>query len=72
MARNSLDKLHIELYSVDGIFQGYLKSISTYYNKVESTNNIAEAKPYAKQETAAKDCNLVGILTRGGLRTNIS
>jgi len=64
---NSLDKIHIELYSVDGIFQGYLKSVSVYYQKVTPINNIMEAKSYAKIETAHKDCELVGALTHGGL-----
>ena len=64
---NSLDKIHIELYSTDGKFQGYLKSVSVYHNKVTSIDNKIDAKSYAKVETALKDCELVGVLTHGAL-----
>lgn len=67
MARNSLDKLHIELYSPDGKFQGYLKSVSVYHQKVKSIGTKMDAKSYAKVETANGDCELVGRLTHGAL-----
>lgn len=68
--KNKLDALHIELYG-GGQFQGYLKSVSTYHQHVDSTLNKADAKAYARFETAQKDCQLVGLLTAGGLNTNI-
>lgn len=34
---NSLDKIHIELYGIDGTFQGYLSHLSESKGKVEST-----------------------------------
>ena len=64
---NSLDKLHIELYSTDGVFQGYLKSVSVFHQKVTSIPNKLDAKSYAKVETAEKDARLVDIITRGCL-----
>ena len=67
MARNSLDKLHIELYSPDGKFQGYLKSVSIYHQKITPTNTKMDAKSYAKIETANGDCELVASLTHGAL-----
>ena len=68
--KNRLDALHVELYG-NGQFQGYLKSVSTYYQKVESTPNKMEAKAYAKMETAQKDGELVRVLTHGALTYNV-
>ena len=48
--KNKLDALHIELYG-GGQFQGYLKSVSTYHQHIDSTPNKADAKAYAKFET---------------------
>lgn len=57
----------IMMYSTNREPQGYLKRVSTYYYKVESTNNLAEAKKYAKEKTALADAELVMAMTNGGL-----
>ena len=66
-----MGKYHIKLYSPDKVYQGYLKSVSTYYGKIESTTSIKDAKSYAKQETAEKDVHLVMVMTHGGLGCEI-
>lgn len=57
----------VGLVSPDGQFQGYLKSISIYHQKVTSANNKGEAKAYATTDAANKDGNLAAIMTHGGL-----
>ena len=69
---NKSNKLHIGLYNPYlNTFEGYLKSVSVYHNKVSATNNIEEAKSYAKQETACRDGQLVVALTHGGINYKI-
>lgn len=61
------DKFVIILLSNNGYVQGYLKSISTYHNNIESTDNIDDAKQYSKYDTAVKNGELAAIITHGGL-----
>lgn len=68
--KNNLDKLRIELYG-NGIFQGYVKSVSLAKNKVTSTNNKMDAKTYGKQSTAKEDVHKIMYLTSGALTCNI-
>ena len=61
------NKFHICLYGVDNTFQGYLKSLSTYNSTVKHTDDISNAKSYANLERAKDECNLISIITHGGL-----
>ncbi len=65
------DSLRIEVYG-DGKFQGWLKSVSTYNHAITSTTNKAEAKTYAKNDTAMKDAMLANQIVRGTLSFNIA
>lgn len=71
MAKNSLDKLHIELYGNMGEYLGYAKHVSTARDVVVSTKMKAEAKAYAKKETAEKDCERILRITNGGLKPRV-
>ena len=68
---SKLDRLYIELYSTDGVFLGYVKSVSQAKQKVLSANSKYAAKSYAKEATAKKDCELILGMTHGGLINKI-
>ena len=61
------NKFYICLYGVDNTFQGYLKSLSTYNSTVKHTDNISNAKSFVNLERAKEECNLISIMTHGGL-----
>lgn len=67
MGDNKEPKFVVALMSCDGRPLGYLKYISSYYTKVDSTYNIAEAKQYVKAETALRNGELASQMTHGGL-----
>jgi hypothetical protein len=69
--KSSLDKLHIELYSLDGAFQGYAKHISESKNRVESTNIKEDALSYSALQTANKAAEKISKITNGCLRCSI-
>lgn len=71
MAVNKLDKLRIELYNNNGLFMGYIKSVSVARGKIISVKEKINAKTYAKQETAIKDCILTDKIAKGALVTKI-
>lgn len=71
MTRDKLDKLRIELYGTNGEYLGYAQSVSPARNKIEYTNMKAEAKTYAKKETAYKDCERILRITNGGLKPRV-
>ena len=64
--KNKFDSLRIAV-SGNGQFQGYLKSVSVFNNKIETTLDKSKAKCYAKQESAMKDIYLANQITRGTL-----
>ena len=64
--KDKLDKIRIELYG-NGVFQGYVKSVSTANQKVISTPNKADAKTYGSPETAVKDTDKIMAMTHGAL-----
>ena len=64
--KNSLDKLRIELYG-NGIFQGYVKSVSESKQHVTSTMNKMDAKTYSSMTTASKEIDKIANITRGNL-----
>lgn len=68
--RDKLDKIRIELYG-NGIFQGYVKSVSTSNQKVKSTMDKDDAKTYGSSITAGKDIEKIKRMTHGGLICNI-
>lgn len=57
----------IMIYSVNKEPQGYLKRVSTFNYKIESTNNLVDAKKYAKEKTAQAEAQLVMAMTNAGL-----
>lgn len=69
---NDMDKLHIELYSIDGVFQGYASHVSVAKQKVESVSNKQGALSFSTQSAANKICEKIYSITRGGLRCNIN
>ena len=69
---NSLDKMHIELYGIDGTFQGYLSHLSESKGKVESTPSKQSARSFSTASAAAKVAEKVERLTNGCLRCNIA
>lgn len=68
---DSIDKLHIELYSIDGVFQGYASHVSVAKQKVESVTTKQEALSFSTQSAATKVCNRISDITRGCLRCDI-
>lgn len=62
--------IHIKLYG-NGQFMGYVKRISTYYGKVDSTPSIENAKSYSKAETAATEGELIRAITHGALNYEV-
>lgn len=66
MARNNLDKLHIELYA-NGVFQGYAKHVSVVNRKVQSTQHKVEALSFSTQGAANKICEKIDNITQGYL-----
>lgn len=71
MVRYVADRLYIEIYSIDGMFLGYIKSVSMARLKVESTKSKFNAKSYAKRETAYKEKDRIEKITRGTLISKI-
>ena len=69
---NNMDKLHIELYSVDGMFQGYASHVSVAKQKVESVSTKQEALSFSTRSAANKVCEKIHNITRGGLRCNVN
>lgn len=69
--KDKLDKLRIELYG-NGIFQGYVKSVSAANQKVKSTPNKVDAKTYSSFESAGRDAEKIMHITHGALICNIS
>ena len=69
---NKLDKIHIELYSVESIFQGYLLHLKETTGKVESTPNKQLARSFSTIGAASKVAKKVERLTNGCLRCNIA
>lgn len=67
-----MNKLHIELYSTDGVFQGYLLHLKEKTGKVESTPNKQLARSFSTIEAASKVAEKVERLTNGCLRCNIA
>lgn len=61
------EKYHIELYSYNGVKQGYLTHISMYHNKIQSSVNINEAKSYSSIDRAKSEGELAAVMTHGGL-----
>ena len=68
---NSINKLHIELYSIDGVFQGYASHVSVAKQKVESVTTKQEALSFSTQSAATKVCNRISDIARGCLRCDI-
>ena len=69
---NSLDKIHIEIYGIDGTFQGYLSHLCESKGKVESTPNKQLARSFSTIGAASKIAEKVERLTNGCLRCNIA
>lgn len=69
---NNMDKLHIELYNIDGVFQGYASHVSIAKQKVESVSAKQEALSFSTVRAASKVCERIHNITHGGLRCNIS
>lgn len=71
MARNNLDKLHIELYA-NGVFQGYAKHVSVANQKVESTQCKSDALSFSTQGAANNVCKKIVDITRGCLMCSVN
>lgn len=69
---SNMDKLHIEIYSIDGIFQGYASHVSIAKQRVESTTSKSCALSFSTQGAANKVCEKIHNITHGGLCCNIS
>ncbi len=69
---NNLDKLHIELYSTDGVFQGYLLHLKESTGKVETTPNKYNARSFSTMSAASKVVTKVENITRGCIKCNIA
>lgn len=67
---NDLDKIHIELYTPTGMFQGYFKGFSK--GQTLSTWNKSEARHFASWQTASKTKDKIEEMTSGGLVCEIS
>jgi hypothetical protein len=70
--QNSLDKLHIELYSLDGIFQGYASHVSEAKNKIDICQDKYNALYFSNMSTAAKCCEKIQTISRGCLRCEVN
>ena len=71
MSRNSLDKLHIELY-IDGVFQGYAKHVSLANRKVDSTPDKMDALYFSTQQAANNVCDKIMNITHGCISCRVS
>lgn len=71
MSKNSLDKLHIELYA-NGEFQGYAKHVSEVKRKVDSTTNKADALHFSTQRAANNVCDKILNITHGCIMCKVS
>lgn len=68
--RDKLDKLRIEIYG-NGIFQGYVKSVSESKQYLKSTMDKKDAKTYSSMIIASKEIDRIHNITRGTLRLNV-
>lgn len=64
---NKSGKLHIELNSLDGTFQGYVSHVSVAKQKVATVPNKYQALSFSNEVTAYKVCRKIHNITRGCL-----
>lgn len=64
---NKSGKLHIELNSLDGTFQGYVSHVSMTKQKVETVPYKYKALSFSNEVTADRVCRKIHDITRGCL-----
>lgn len=69
---NNMDKLHIELYSIDRVFQGYASHVSVANKRVESVPTKNGALHFSTREAANKVCKKIQDITEGCLMCSIN
>ena len=63
--------MHIKILDKKGDFQGYIKGISIFYNRVDTTPYTNEAKTYNNKEDAINDISIIDRLINEKLNCKI-